>query len=658
MNAPVKLPVLPTEPAPFAGFILDHLMQPVDTAPDAARAVAETEHPFTGDNWFWADDNAKALELLTLPALWPACGPASRESFRFLASLCHGPFIFRRTSHPRMLKLSNTAEAAAYTHAFLSVEADLRAGFVDVGMRFHDGRDARNLRIGGHRIAFTAGGRRQEIAVAEALTGGEAREEPGGLTVALTGEVSWRSWGRPRRLGALALLHRFRADSGAFEVEAVLEVDAAAEVSDVTITLGSDRLSHGENGVTHDALHGLRADGSPLAALAGKAEIAIGGGAGARYWCLAQNSAMRGFALGIHALPLGAGRVAGLRIAPAPGRRLAWLGAEHGFPGPQAGARLVAAERRVITAGGFYDLSAEYAALLGDGALMGGGRATDISISYDYGAELVAFARVVRLLSRHDAPDAAMRDEAAALYDRVLGVYRDRMLGAELVRPGSVFSRPLAFVVQSLCDMILATRGDRYRAALAEAVEALLGFARAQRDVAGGPSTVFLMGHSDATPYMDCHAAALLALVRAVPLLPDALAARARGAIDGGLHAFSLATVVVEFEGPKRQDVVAVDFETPTGRQQRDGFWNFCAGLALRAFRALARSQDTELRRIAARHEERISLLRTVIQHQLRRSLRPRGDAVEVRTSVLSGETNSETQPWVALALVRHSGDW
>ncbi len=39
-------------------------------------------------------------------------------------------------------------------------------------------------------------------------------------------------------------------------------------------------------------------------------------------------------------------------------------------------------------------------------------------------------------------------------------------------------------------------------------------------------------------------------------------------------------------------------------------------------------------------------------------SLRPRGDAVEVRTSVLSGETNSETQPWVALALVRHSGAW
>ncbi len=48
MNAPVKLPVLPTEPAPFAGFILDHLMQPVDTAPDAARAVAEREHPLSG----------------------------------------------------------------------------------------------------------------------------------------------------------------------------------------------------------------------------------------------------------------------------------------------------------------------------------------------------------------------------------------------------------------------------------------------------------------------------------------------------------------------------------------------------------------------------------------------------------------------------------
>jgi hypothetical protein len=429
-----------------------------------------------------------------------------------------------------------------------------------------------------------------------------------------------------------------------------------AQVSDVVVTLARTISAMAVNGVTHDTVQGLRADGTAFAALASRTEAPIPGTAGARHWCIAQGAAMRGFALGIHAIPRA--RIAGLRVSPARGASLGWLGAEHAFDGPRGGACLVAAERRVLTAGGFYDLPAQYAALLADPALMEAGRATDISISYDYGAELVAFARTVRLLSGGAVRDEALREEAGALFDATLATYRDRMLAAELSRPGSVFSRPLSFVVQALCDMILATGEPRHRAALEEAVEALLGFGQAQRDVAGGPSLVFLMGWSDATPYMDCHAAALLALIRAAPLLPEALRRRAAEAVDLGLHAFSLATVQVQFEGPKRQDVVAVDFATPGGRRQLDGFWNFAAGMALRAFRALSRSPDPELRRIAARHEERLALLRSVIQMQLRRSLRPRGEAMEVLTSVLSGETNSETQPWVALALVRHSGDW
>ena len=32
--------------------------------------MAETEEAVDGDRWFWADDNAKVLEFLALPALW------------------------------------------------------------------------------------------------------------------------------------------------------------------------------------------------------------------------------------------------------------------------------------------------------------------------------------------------------------------------------------------------------------------------------------------------------------------------------------------------------------------------------------------------------------------------------------------------------------
>ncbi|MGG5811720.1 hypothetical protein [Falsiroseomonas sp. CW058] len=656
------LPALPVDPAPYAAFIRAHLMQPLAPDAGAPRAVAETELAVAGDRWFWADDNAKALELLTLPALWPGCRDDVTDSLRFLASLCDGPFIFRRTSHPRLEKQHGEGLHAAFKHGFLQIEADLARGRIGVGMRFHDGRDTDSLTLAGHRVAFTAGGRRHVVLARDVADGGGIRHADGALELTHHQDLTFPAgWGRTRRLGRLAVTARFRADAMAFDAEIALEVDPGAEVSDVSLILGQDRLSHGRNGVTYDTLHGLRADGSVLAAVAGRAEQALPGSAGAGYWCIAQGAALRGFALGLHSLPREAGRVAALHLAPGAPGQLGWVGAEHGFPGPQAGATLVAAERRLLTSGGFYDQVADYAVLLGDAARMGDGRLTDFSISYDYGAELVAFARCVRLLDgRAGRADPALREEARALYDRMLDVYQARMLEAEAWRPGSVFSRPLGFVVQSLCDMVLATGEARYRTALDRATEALLGFEREQRDVAGDPSSVFVMGHGGAAvPYLDCHAAVLLGLVRAVPLLSSAaLRGRAVAAVDRGVNAFALATVAVDFYGPKRQDVIAVDFQVPEGRRMLDGYWNFAAALALRAFRALQRSPDPELQKVAARHEDRIALMRGVVLLRFRHSLRERGDAVEVRTGILSEETNSETQPWVALAMARQSGDW
>ncbi len=660
MTAAPSPPPLPNEPEPFARFITERLMQPVDPSPGAPLAVTETELPVDGDRWFWADDNAKALELLTLPSLWPSVAGPGRDSFRFLASLCRGPFIFRRTSHPRLEERQRDATGASFTHGFLSIRADHPRGLVTVGMRFHDGRDTESLYMANHRIRFRAGGTRHDVTVAAAERG--AVEHRGAeLLITHQAEVTFRSWGRTKRLGRLTVLHRFRADAAAFEVEARLEVDAASGASDIGILLACDDLNHGKSGVTdifYDAVHGLREDGRPLMGLSGRREAWIPGGRGAQYWCASQEAMMRGFALAIHCLPREPGRIAGLRMVPASIHTLGWLAAEHRFEGSQAGATLVAAERRLITSGGFYNHPDEYAALMRDDALVAGGRVTDISISYDYGAELVAFARIVRLLSGAGPPDPAMREEAQALYDRLLAVFRDRMLGAERLRPGSVFSRPLSFVVQSLCDMVLATGEARYHEALEEAAEVLLDFGREQTDVAGRPNLVFLMGQKAPAAHLDCQSAAILALARAAPLLTEALRARAVEAADRAMGAFAIATVAVDLGGPKLQDLVTVEHVAGGGRQHYNGFWNFSVALALRAFRALARSADPGMREVSARHAERVSLLRTLIQRQFRASLRPLGDAVEVRTSVLSAETNSETQPWVALALVRQPGDW
>jgi len=60
---------------------------------------------------------------------------------------------------------------------------------------------------------------------------------------------------------------------------------------------------------------------------------------------------------------------------------------------------------------------------------------------------------------------------------------------------------------------------------------------------------------------------------------------------------------------------------------------------------------------IAARHADRIALFEAILRRQLAKSATEREQCVEIRTSVLSGETNSETQPWAMLGLVGHPFD-
>lgn len=667
-------PNCPTDPNRYAAFIVRHLMRRVGPLRSQGFAVAETEAALEGDRWFWADDNAKVLEFLTLPALWRRHPEDVAEIFRFLRSLCRGPFILRRTGHPRLEAQENDGARARFVHTFMTIGCDLPKGIVEVGMRFHDGRTARNLTLTGNYVQFTHDGERHTLDVEEAIAGWDIRHRDGLLELSHGSELAFPQGGgggRPRRLGRLTYTYRFDARSMAVDAEAALELDPAVAVSDVVLTIGQDDLSHGENAVTHGSLHVERPGGQPPLHVAADEEPShrVHEVPGATYWCLAQQDEMRGFAAGIHSLPRDPGRVSAIRTVSREPGRLHWVVAEHLFPGRhQGGARLAAAERKLVTSGGFYDRVGECARLLRECAGEGlvATQPLDLSVSYDYGAELAAFARCVKGLSGADPAVAnpRMLEEARALYDRYLGAYADNLLARHGDGSGAVFSRPLSFVAQSLVDMLGATGGGaaaaalRYRETLREVVEVLLGFERRQADVAGAPSSVFLMGQrsSGATPYMDCHSAALLALARAAPLLDGD--PRLPEAVDRGLGAYCLATLPVELGAVRKQDVVGVDFVGPDGaRRTADGFWNFSAALALRAFGAMRRSRHPGIRQALARHGERVGVFELLLRDQLRRSLRSRGDAIEIRTSVLSTEGNSETQPWAALALVEDPGD-
>ena len=105
---------------------------------------------------------------------------------------------------------------------------------------------------------------------------------------------------------------------------------------------------------------------------------------------------------------------------------------------------------------------------------------------------------------------------------------------------------------------------------------------------------------------------------------------------------------------PSRIDLAGA---AATAGQHHTGFWNFKAGLALRFFGALREIAEPRPAGVAARHRRPGCGFRSVLRHQLAQSTTEHGDCIEIRTSVLSGETNSETQPWAMLGLVGHPLD-
>jgi hypothetical protein len=195
-----------------------------------------------------------------------------------------------------------------------------------------------------------------------------------------------------------------------------------------------------------------------------------------------------------------------------------------------------------------------------------------------------------------------------------------------------------------------------YREWLNQLCDVLLDFEVRFDDVAGGPASGFPYGiGSHQAAFVDGHSSSLLALTQASRYLSDP---RFATAIDRGLAAYCIETCKVDIGRPVKVDVVSTAIGDGNGfRHTENAYWNFNVGLTLRFFGALRSAPDPTLQEIAARHRDRIDLLEALMHWQLLRSITERDDCVEIRTSVYSGETNSETQPWVMLGLLGHPYD-
>jgi len=615
-------------------------------------AVTETERPFGGDNWFWTDDNAKVLEFLVQPELDHSYANQAEEIFQFLRLMCHAPFFFRRVSTPRLEPVGEQGTTACYYHSLMHLRCDLKKGCVTAGIRFHDNRTADNLLLGANCVDFTHSGRNYTVNVEDSIDTVETVQNGYVLNFQHSGDLYFRPNGHPVRLGRINYTYTIDARHMLINVAVTLEVDAEADVSDVVLTIGHDQLSHGGGGVMYSSIftEGLQPNAGQFTA--GEPNRAVVPASGSTYYSIAQTE-IAGFALAVHSAPRQPARLSGIETLVQEPGKLQVARARYRFEGLCRGARLAAVEDKMLTAGGFYRRSADYANLIRDAVAMKSAQEVclDYSLSYDYGAELNAFACYFAAISS-SAVVPQVREEIRHLFDLYLRMYFELFVGGHAHQQNTVFSRQLAFVILGVITMYRATGSEAYVRRLLQLCEVMLDFEKRFDDVAGASASGFLMGvQSQRIVFVDCHSAALLALTRAADYVDDS---RLAAVIDRGLTCYCIETTKIDWhDGPHKIDVIAVEWLDDHGtRQTNHGYWNYHAGLTLRLFAALRRTARPALQAVAARHRERIELLERIMRWHINRSLSWRDGAVEIRTSVLSTETNSETQPWATLGLL------
>ncbi len=615
-------------------------------------AVAETEHPFAGDNWFWTDDNAKIVEFLARPEIHQHYPKETGEILGFIRMMCRGPFIFRRVSTPRLLWAGQNGTETSYYHSLMHLRCDLSHGAVMAGIRFHDNRTADNLLLHTNCVEFTHKGRKYTLPVETAIDDVDTLLDGHHLQLRYSADLYFKPRRKDRRVGRISYVYSIDSRSMMINVEVALDVDSSAEIADVVLTVGHDNLSHGANGVHYSRVFTREPDRKAVRFTADRRGRQFLPAAGAEYYSIVQ-AEIAGFALAVHSAPREPRLLAEIELLTQQPGLLHFVRTRYRFAGACRGRRLVAVEDKILTAGGFYGRVDDYSRLLRDAIATRSAQETaiDFSVSYDYGAELNAFAQYFVSISELNGAVEAKQD-AKALFDSYLETYFALFVEGHYHKENTIFSRQLAFVILSLVAMYRATGSSDYRQRLAQLCDVLLEFEKPFDDVAGAPVSGFMMGvHSHRIVFVDCHSAALLALTEAARHIADA---RFAAAIDRGLGCYCLETTRIDWhDGPHKIDTIAVSWIDDHGsRHTNHGFWNYHAGLTLRFFAALRKAADPALQAVAARHRDRIELFELIMRWHIDRSLSWRDGAVEIRSSILSTETNSETQPWAMLGLL------
>ena len=635
----------------MVAFLKANLVKTVGTGPGAYLALAETAVRFNDTSWFWTDDNAKAAELLCEPRLYNADPATADAAIDFVLRMSQGEVIQRRCGPAELRVLNSDPSSFRMETAFFIVEGDLTRGIVRHALRFNDGRTVTAAQHTGNSVSFRHDGRNVVLDVEEAITATRVQAE--GRTVLLSHTSTLRepvSWRRrsAAALGTLIYTYAVSADRPSIGLHVELAPAPGATLHDVVLTTAIDQLSI-VPGVAYRgvAVRGEGGNQFVRNVADGRVEVAAGP---AEYSAIVQEGASPGFSYAIHSLLTDGAKLAGIFARGQQGGKLHWV--THRYRVGAISAPTSIREERMLTGGGYYDALAHYAAVLRDAP--GGGEA-DPSMTYDIGAELNAVAVHV-LFARGGqyarSPAPARLAQLTAWYDRHAARY------FEFIDPDAedaldrVFTRGIAFVAMSLDCMLRASGHARYHAWLTMAVRLILRLQSRASCGRDADDALFADTWAEHRPFLDNHAACVLALARAA-WHGDADGALGRAVHEGilGIRLYT-GTVLLNAEHAEAYDGLAVLSRPDRPAHADTGFWNFKLGMVMRALQAVRNAAASGVIAASAQERERLRQRLELAQCLIDESIREQGDGLEVLTSRIAGETNSETQPWVALGLV------
>ena len=623
-----SLSLLDADPKTYAPLIIKALYRD-NVAGTSLSALSETEIPINGDSWFWTDDNAKALEALTLPSIFPYYATQVGQLVSFVRANSPPPFVFRRRADDRLMLASDKPEDIHLATGLMNIHGNLRQGELRQGYRFHDNRIQDAAKFTGDFVNFHLHGKAYSSDIRNTIVATDVHSEDRFITLTHISELRADA----TAVGTVAYSYKIEINKPYIGLAVTIQAAPGITLSDVEATTSLDELNR------YSKFYAFRGSAPSQAVEAGEStQPRVLSEGPTQWWSVIQNGNL-GDSYTISTILDSPSRLRSIVSAEEHGKGFRHVYARYALGDISAGHPVTVSEKKVLLAGGLYNSMSAYNGVF---TRLDSFPGLDLSISYDIGAEINGVAAAyladkLRLLAHPEVKPVAYFPETRAWVDAIIDAYQTNFL----VRVGKsypyIFSRGLAFVILALDTMYVATADSHYVEIMRRLANVLMHF-----QVRGGPVDGNFICNGNDT-FLDCHAADMVAMARAAVATGNR---RFAESARRGLRAYR-----IDPNGDTGRDVFVL--QNARVHNQDAYYWIFKAGLLLRSMEALEVLSEHHLVRLSRDDWKTIEDLQKRALNYIARTAHVRDNLTELFTCHKATETNSETQAWALLGMYR-----